>query len=105
AGGIVNLFQGERGDAKHAFGVHHHGAVLAAFDYQRSGAHFKDSSRGAQQVVLVREHARFGVVDHQHVGTTQDMAQVLGGALDPVVHRIEAHHVRLSFDLIEHGTL
>ena len=69
--------------------MHQHGAVFSALDDQRFGAELENVARGAQQIVLVRELARFRVVDHQDVGVLERLAQFLGRALDPVIHGVE----------------
>ncbi len=105
AGGVVHLLQRKRRHGKDAAVVHHHGAVFAALDHQRLGAELEDMPRRAQQIVLVREHARLGVVDHQDLRVRQNLAQFGGRLLDPIVHGVERDHARLAVDLREHGML
>src|SRR5262249_21063388 len=67
SGGVVRLLQGERRDAEDAALIHHHGAVLAAFDDEGCWTELEDVAGCEEKVVFVRELAGFGIVDHQDI--------------------------------------
>ena len=83
----------------------HQRAVLAALDHQRARAHLEDVSCGAQKIVLAGELARLVVVDHEDLRVLERLAKLGGGALDPVIHRVEPDDFRLALHLLEDGAL
>ena len=77
--GSCTSSSGNAGTVKMPLVVHHHGAVLAALDDQRCGAQLENVPRRAQQIVLVREHARLRVVDHQDVACARSVSRSSAG--------------------------
>ena len=84
---ILYLIDGKRGrakrmrsDAEGAFTEENRCAVFAVLDDQRLRPQGQNLIRGAQQILLVREHPGFGVVDQQHIDQLQRLRQFFRGA-------------------------
>ena len=69
-------------------GGHQH-AMLAALDHDALRSERPDGACRLDQIPLAAQLPRLFVVDDQHVHAGQHAAEVVRGALDPVVHRIE----------------
>ena len=93
AGGVEHFFErhGGRREELPVARAGHQDAVLAALDDDRAGPHRPDGARGLDQVGLVRQFPRLGVVDDQHVDALEHLAKLVRRALDPEVHGVGRH--------------
>ena len=83
---------------KRAFAKENRRAIFAMLDHQRLRTHGQHFLRRARQVLFLRQHFGFGVVDQQHIHQLQCLRQFLARALDPVIHGVasgQPHAVHL----------
>ena len=78
--------------------------MLALLDHGHRRAVFQDPLRGAVDVPVARELTRLGIVHHEDVDVPQQVQQPVALGLDPIVHGVARHQLRLR-DLIQYPEL
>ena len=104
AGRIEHRLERIRRREEHVRLREHERAVLALLDHDVLRAAFHDPARRLDEVELLGELARLGVVQRDQIDVREQLEQVGTPALDPEVHRVAGDELRLG-DLRQHVEL
>src|SRR5207302_10225672 len=91
AGRIEDCFERISGNRKVCVPGKHRRAVLAALYNQSLWSPRKNFSRRLDQLRLISQLTRFGVIDDHKINDFDRLLQGIAGSINPMIHRIKSH--------------